>query len=103
MLARIIARAIFSLFHTFFSFKSEQKRLGGKFSCKTLHPLFLICLYFIGAGGDANLKNYLAWPKRNMCYHKHSGFYGETSASKTDKPPTYHRHSDPAPNGCGCS
>ena len=22
-----------------------------------------------------------------MCYHKHSGFYGETSASKTDKPP----------------
>ena len=26
-------------------------------------PFFFICLYFIGVGGDENLKNYLAWPK----------------------------------------
>ena len=28
-----------------------------------LPPHFFICLYFIGEGGDENLKKFLAWPK----------------------------------------
>ena len=27
-------------------------------------PIFFICLYFIGAGADENLKIYLVWPYR---------------------------------------
>ena len=26
-------------------------------------PNFFICFYFIGAGGDENQKDYLAWPQ----------------------------------------
>ena len=31
------------------------------------NPNFFICLYFIGAGGDENLKAYLVWPNDYKC------------------------------------
>ena len=36
------------------------------FSAKPSTPFF-ICLYFIGAGRDENLKITLAWPSRSVC------------------------------------
>ena len=63
MLARKIAPKIFNLFQTFFSFFFKQiKEIGmegfGKRFKRSLLPLhFFICLlYFIGVGGDENLK-----------------------------------------------
>ena len=58
MLARNIAPTIFSLFQTFFSFFQQIKKIG----VENPPSIFFICLYFIGAGGDENLKKYLAWP-----------------------------------------
>ena len=40
-------------------FFKQIKKLGWK--VKTFQPIFFVCLYFIGMGGDENLK-YLAWP-----------------------------------------
>ena len=49
---------------TFFSFFKQIKQLGWTVFQKPSPPqFFFICLYFIWAGGDENLKNYLAWPK----------------------------------------
>ena len=60
MLVRKIVPKLFSLFQTFFSFLSKQKKSEWKvFST----PIFFICLYLIGVGGDEILKIYLAWPK----------------------------------------
>ena len=41
--------------------------MGWKVFLKPSTPIFFIGLYFIGAGGDETLKNYLAWP-----YHRSS-------------------------------
>ena len=40
----------------FFSFFKQIKKLGWKVFEKTFHPIFSICLYFIGVGGDENQK-----------------------------------------------
>ena len=64
MLARKIAPKFFSLIQTFFFFfKQINKKWGG--GGRFLTPIFFICLYFIGVGGDEILKNYLAWPNPN--------------------------------------
>ena len=43
-----------------------NKKIGVEgFSEKPSTPFFFICLYLIGAGGDENLKHYLAWPYFN--------------------------------------
>ena len=65
LLARKIAPKIFSLFQTFFFsffFKANKKIGVGRF-LKNLPPQFSLFAYIsIGAGGDMNLNNYLAWP-----------------------------------------
>ena len=49
-------------FQIFQPFYKQIKKLGWKvFLKKTFHPIFFICLNFIGAGGNENFKNYLAW------------------------------------------
>ena len=48
----------FSLFQTFFPFFKQIKKIW----VKNLPLQFFICLYFMGVGGDENLKSYLAWP-----------------------------------------
>ena len=45
----------------FFFYKQIKKKLGWNV-WKPSTPIF-ICLYFIGVGGDENLKNRLVWPK----------------------------------------
>ena len=58
MLARKIAQKIFSLFQIFFFFFFTQikKKRGGRFLKNLPSQFFFICLYFIGVGGDENLK-----------------------------------------------
>ena len=59
MLARKIAQKIFSLFQIFFSFfKQIIKKWGGRFlkNLPSQFFFFFLCLYFIGVGGDENLK-----------------------------------------------
>ena len=46
-------------------FYKQIKNLGVEgFLEKPSTPFFFNCLYFIGAGGDENLINYLAWPNK---------------------------------------
>ena len=62
MLARKIAPTISDFFKPFFFYKQVNKIGVEGFSEKPSTPMFFIYLCFIGAGGDENLKAYLAWP-----------------------------------------
>ena len=55
---------MFSLFSNIFFINKQLHKIEVEgFSEKpSTSPNFFICLYFIGVGGDENLKNYLVWP-----------------------------------------
>ena len=59
---------LFSAFFKHFFFYKQIKNWGGKFSEKPSTPFFFFA--FIGAGGDENLKKYLAWPYINILFNE---------------------------------
>ena len=67
MLARKICTKNVQPFQTFY-FNKQIKESGWKVLKNLPTPIFFICLYFIWAGGDENLKNYSPWPKRTFIY-----------------------------------
>ena len=44
-----------AFFKPFFFYKQIKNR-DGRFFWKTFHPIFFICLYFMGTGGDEDLE-----------------------------------------------
>ena len=58
-MARILHQKCSAFFKHFFFYK-QIKNIGVE---GFTTPIFFIYLYFIGVGGDENLKIYLAWPK----------------------------------------
>ena len=64
----------FSAFFNHFFFLKQIEKLGWKVFQKLSTPIFFICLYFIGVGGDENLKHYLAWPKLSVIFKHNPSF-----------------------------
>ena len=62
MLARKNCTKNFQSFSNIFFFYQQIKTIG-------VEGCFFICLYFIGADGDENLKIYLVWPYRTTCIY----------------------------------
>ena len=68
-IAKMLAKKMHNNFQPFssifFFFYKQIKKMGWKVFLKNLPPhlfLFAYTLYFIGAGGDENLKKSLIWP-----------------------------------------